>query len=139
MNQHTSPCSMCPFSRKCPPGFTGGSHPMVYVGQTMGPFLLSCHSVPDYSQANPTLEIAQCAGAAIFRSNINRASLMPKQILTLPSDTNKVFASHRDFLSHHLEVSLERACQLLELHPPEYLLLKQMSRPSTRTLAHNAQ
>jgi len=89
------PCGECPFSRTAQPGGTGGSSPSVYVGQGHGPFWLPCHAHSDFDDPNWKNDTSkpQCAGAAIYRANIGRARLMPKELHQLPPDTELVFGS----------------------------------------------
>lgn len=129
--QHQSPCSTCPFARSTEPGTLGGSPVGTYVGQTEAGFLIYCHECLDYDdpdwkeKASKPGAMNQCAGAAIFRSNIER----PKPaILTLPKDTEKVFASHAEFVAHHAKLSLAEAELLLEQCPPELFVDLEMRR-----------
>jgi hypothetical protein len=41
----------------------------------------------------------QCAGLAIYRTNVSKLVFPP--VLMLPADKNKVFASAQEFSSHH--------------------------------------
>jgi hypothetical protein len=52
------------------------------------------------------LEGAQCAGAAIYRSNVCKR-VINKSLLILPADKNSVFASRAEFLSHHTTAETE--------------------------------
>ena len=103
-NQHTKACSSCPFSKQCLPGDLGGSPVETYVGQSVGPFFLPCHSCNGY-KGNDSTDMSkhpQCAGAAIFRANIGRAELMPGPLLQLFADSDPhVFDSMEEFIAHH--------------------------------------
>jgi len=103
------PCSGCPFRRDIEPGYLGGSNPLVYVGQTQGPFVLNCHQAAGYAGQDTecVLDVPQCAGAAIFRANTGLCELMPPEIHRLPEDTETVFCSHEEFVAHHAQVTVE--------------------------------
>lgn len=119
MNQRTSPCHACPFARHCKPGALGGSHPDVYVGQAPLPFWLPCHQSDNYRHKESDVnEVEQCAGAAIFRSNIGVADRMPSSLLSLPRDTARVFATLADFYAHHTGRS---RIELAKMLTPEYV------------------
>lgn len=117
--QHKQPCATCPFKRTTKPGTLGGSPTQVYVGQTEGGFAIPCHERIDYNDPNwrqTFLDVGQCAGAAIFRSNIGKAS--PRTALVLPADPETVFASHAEFVAHHDNITVEEAeRQLAETTP----------------------
>lgn len=102
-----SPCKECPFRKnnKLKGEFPGGSHPFVYVGQSVGPFWLPCHMDKEYNdkESDPKA-VDQCAGAAIYRANTGSASRMPEPLLSLPKDMETVFKSHEEFLSHYLNI-----------------------------------
>lgn len=128
MNQHKKPCEECPFARKTEPGMTGGTGPSVYVGQAMGPFLLSCHMSPGYAEDRRSSRNLQCAGAATYRANIGVASLMPDFLLKLPADRERVFAEPAELLAHHLGVPIELTRLYLEQHPPSELLGMELAK-----------
>lgn len=130
MNQHQKPCSECPFSRSVIPGALGGSDACVYVGQIHGPFFLHCHMCVDHTDPNWKADIStsQCAGAAIFRANLG---LQPAGLLSLPVDT-KVFASAAEFLAHHYKISVEAAISFLTIYTPEDMMMRQISRSTTK-------
>jgi hypothetical protein len=118
--QHVSPCSACPFHRKVTPGALGGSSPETYIGQANGNFWLPCHSTHDYRKLECRLDHSnsQCAGAAIFRSNVGVADRIAPQLLHLPADTEKVFGSFAEFYAHHKKISLEEANARLSIRTP---------------------
>lgn len=132
--QHRIPCKSCPFSRKCPSGELGGSPPEVYIGQIRGPFFLPCHSTHDYHDiaARRDPGNAQCAGAAIFRSNVGVADLMPTDIMYLPRDTGLIFSSYAEFLAFHSGCTIEEAKAFLNMVPPKELLKIQSMRSGTQ-------
>lgn len=87
--QHTSPCSDCPFARKALPGWLGGFTIASWISDAHGDNVMLCHT-----------RNKQCAGAAIFRANVCK---LPRstEALRLPADRLKVFASDREFETHH--------------------------------------
>lgn len=98
-----SPCNTCPFNKKVKPGELGGSHPMVYIEQIHGPYWLPCHSHTNYKDPNWKRDFSkpQCAGAAIFRANLQIDNKMPEFLHHLPA-SNQVFKNEEEFLLHHL-------------------------------------
>jgi hypothetical protein len=107
----TKPCLTCPWRKgTTPPGLIGFSKPEVYISQSSLPFYLPCHSSKNYSGKETNLEsgnIKQCAGANIFRANIDVAKYMPKGIEQLPVDKKNVFTTKEEFLAHYYNVSEE--------------------------------
>lgn len=104
MKQHASPCSECPFARTIKPGELGGSPPETYVGQAVLPFFLPCHCSQNYAGKETRFsDVTQCAGAAIFRTNMG--IITPPPLLSLPRDTERVFSTLADFYSHHKQIS----------------------------------
>lgn len=122
-----APCKACPFSRKCEPGATGGSDPTVFIGQAFGPFWLPCHKTCDFSDPDwkKDLSVQQCAGAAIFRTNINRWHGMPSQLLRLPENKDLVFSSPEELLAHHKGITLEEAVKELKVRSPHALMIEE--------------
>src|SRR5688572_32839375 len=104
MNQHESPCRECCFRRDIEPGNLGGSPVETYVGQSLLPFWVPCHCSRNYAgKASDVNEVTQCAGLAIFRSNIGVRPV--RGLLSLPRDTELVFSTLADFYSHHKRIS----------------------------------
>lgn len=135
MSNCKTPCPDCPFSKRVKPGALGGSQPEVYIGQTMGPFVIPCHKHIDYRDPQwreKSFETPQCAGAAVFRTHIGRAIYMPKQIHTLPPNPD-VFADAAEFLAHHRQIPLEQARHLLSIRTPDDLFMEQIRRASNIT------
>ena len=123
-------CKACPYSKSVIPGATGGSPPDVYVGQGHGPFYLPCHKTCDFSDPDWKTDVdtpQQCAGAAIYRSNIGRGKLMPPMLHILPPD-DSVFHSPEELLAHHLQVSTEVAAAYLKNNTPEQLMQREFQR-----------
>lgn len=97
------PCPQCPFNRAVEPGALGGSPPEAFIGQVQGPFVLPCHRHCDFDDPEwkaKAGQVAQCAGAAIFRTHIGVAAQMPAAIPVLPANA-QVFADEYEFLAHH--------------------------------------
>jgi hypothetical protein len=88
--QHTKPCSDCPWARTSLAGWLGQMSPAEWIADVHGESLIECH----------TLLGAQCAGAAIYRANVVKLPRDP-ETLRLPRDRERVFATPREFLSHH--------------------------------------
>jgi hypothetical protein len=123
MNQHKKACATCPFSKRSTPGELGGSPVEMFVGQAYGAFWLPCHEAVDYSDPNwkQKYEAAQCAGAAIYRSNCHPAK-RPVALLNLPADSDEnVFKSPAEFVAHHMRVSIGMADTLVKVITPESL------------------
>lgn len=131
-NTNRIPCRECPFARWVKPGGTGGSDPRRFIGQALGHFWLPCHMAPGYwdnkDKPNNHELIPQCAGAAIYRTNVGVADRFPATFLHAAADTEAVFASHAELLAHHLQVSRQEAEILLEFHTPEACLLDELRR-----------
>lgn len=132
--QRTSPCAECPFARHIKPGALGGSPTSTYVGQANGPFWLPCHCSTDFNDPKWKTDVTkpQCAGAAIFRANVEVADKMPDFLLKLPKDTTKVFASFAEFVAHHEQVPLDTAAQFIKAFPPDLWTRCEMSKISAR-------
>lgn len=127
------PCTGCPFSR------TGvyeknAVDPLRLVGQSHGPFLLPCHQEPGYQEERQgeVYAKAQCAGAAIFRSNIGLGVKFPKSFHILPADTAAVVATPAELVSKHYGIPLESAEEMLKDTPPDWLLKQELSGRKVR-------
>lgn len=118
MSQRTTPCRDCPFARHTEPGCTGGSSVMTYVGQAQGPFFLPCHNSPGYEEDRNSKQHEQCAGAAIFRSNIEVQDRLPLDLLRLPKDTESVFETLEEFIVHHNQIPESVVLLILQIIPP---------------------
>ena len=97
------PCRDCPFRRKSVPGWLGADTPENFIETTLADYEMPCHLTVNYEDPAwfQDLSAAQaCAGASIFFANICKLSRDPKR-LKLPPDTEKVFASKTEFLTHH--------------------------------------
>jgi hypothetical protein len=127
------PCDECPFRRNNKldnsDGRPGGSDPTVYIGQAMGPFWLPCHKDNAYrgKDSDPS-QVIQCAGAAVFRSNIGRDGLMPRGLLRLPMNKTKVFATPEELLAHYRGVSVDQAAVELYITTPLELMQAELAK-----------
>ena len=127
------PCPGCPFSKRTKPGELGGSPPSVYIGQVEAGFWLPCHNAKNYAgkQSDPS-KVAQCAGAAIFRSN---AGKVKEELLTLPADDGaEVLINYADFLMYHFGITHYMAEALLAMTPPEMLAKMELRKAQVRTM-----
>ena len=102
--QHEEPCGGCPFARTTAPGALGGNIPVTYVEQAALSFWLPCHKHVEFDDPGWKQDKSkpQCAGAAIYRAN--RAKRMPRTILSLPPNKEKVFATPKEFICHHMKI-----------------------------------
>lgn len=129
-----SPCTGCPFSRTGKPwedDKEGNTNPLRMLAQCFGPFLLPCHQEPRYEEEKQgeIYKKAQCAGAAIFRSNLGLAPLFEraKSFHLLPADTEKVFATPAEMLAHYNHISLDAAKKILDENPLSELLDRELN------------
>lgn len=133
MKQRKKPCPGCPFSRKCKPGELGGSPVETYIGQAHAPFWLPCHEDANYEDKSSDVnEVAQCAGAAIFRANIGLSLLMPPAILVLPHGGEDVFSTIREFVSHHCDLSDEEIDALTSSESIAECIKKELGDPDVQ-------
>jgi hypothetical protein len=95
LQQHTGPCSDCPWRRDSLHGWLGGLTSQQWVRAAHGDEVIDCHVHTG----------AQCAGAAIYRANVAK---LPRDAanLRLPADREAVFASPDQFKEHHEEVGI---------------------------------
>lgn len=93
-HQHTKPCHDCPWSRKAIPTWLGGSSVDAWLSAAHGETVIMCHCIKNQ----------QCAGAAIFRSNVCKLPRPPN--LILEEDTKRVFATDMEFIDHHRKEKL---------------------------------
>lgn len=88
--QHRRPCSDCPWARDSLPGWLGGPDADTWLRAAHGEERIDCH----------TLQGAECAGAAVYRANVHKTPRDP-EVLRLPKDPERVFASPAEFKEHH--------------------------------------
>lgn len=66
-----------------------------------------------------------CAGAAIFRANIQVDQFMPEPLLKLPAGSDEnVFDSMQDFIMHHHPEMTEHEAQGLERCAPSFMMIE---------------
>lgn len=104
-SQPRLPCSDCPWARKALAGWLGSETREQWIADAQGEARIECH----------TLIGAQCAGAAIFRTNIAKRPRDPT-LLVLPADREKVFATPQEFCAHH---DMERVARELRAAKPK--------------------
>src|SRR5262245_30405932 len=88
--QHCSPCYDCPWSKNSLPGWLGGLTALQWLKAVVGEDRIYCHTKLPW----------QCAGAAIFRSNIAKRP-RDRGLLILPKDILRVFSGWKEFRQHH--------------------------------------
>ena len=88
--QHKNPCSDCPFARTALSGWLGGMSKEKWVHIAHGDTWVDCHALKGH----------QCAGIAIYRANVCKRP-RSSEVLILPKDKEKVFATPDEFLNHH--------------------------------------
>ncbi len=91
--QHTQPCHDCPMRRNAIPGWLGGSTPAEYRSLCHSDAQVNCHAIRGQ----------QCAGVAIYRSNVVKRVDPP--LLKLPADRTAVFATPMEFEDWHSNIS----------------------------------
>jgi hypothetical protein len=89
-HQHTRPCSDCPLRKDSLSGWLGDGKPAEWIEMLHGETRIECH----------TLAGAQCAGAAIYRTNVAKLP-RDRSLLRLVGDRVGVFTSPQQFLEHH--------------------------------------
>lgn len=88
--QHHTPCADCPWTRGSIPGWLGNNDAATWIRMVHGEHYIDCHCTTNQ----------QCAGAAIFRSNVFKLCRDPSA-LRLPANETLVFANDSEFLNHH--------------------------------------
>lgn len=93
-----TPCNECPWRRISARGWLGPLKAEEWIELVQSDFYVACHKT---IKVNGEVEgTKQCAGAATFRGNVCKSPRDP-EIVALPADREKVFASTREFLEHH--------------------------------------
>lgn len=113
----SAPCFDCPWRRVSLPGWTGPFSPEEWVSMAHSDIAIACHTTLPGEDADESYDhddedpdtwnapgVLQCAGAAIYRSNIFKSPRNP-QVATLPSDTDTVFG-RGEFEAHHNRIDL---------------------------------
>lgn len=88
-----------------------------------------------------TLESAdtkQCAGANIFRANIDVTKLMPPGIEQLPQDLENIFKTREEFLSYYYNVSEEIIKLIFTEEMYKYLMDKELNDIRVRQVNLNS-
>ncbi len=93
--QHKKPCSDCPWARRSLAGWLGGFPLRDWLLAAHSEERIECHTKRGFDKDTP-----QCAGAAIYRSNVAKLPRDPS-ILILPKDVEIVFATPMEFERHH--------------------------------------
>lgn len=99
------PCSECPWVRTCAPGWLGPFDADTWLEAAHSDAPIACHTtiVTTDEKGVGSWEdphIKQCAGAAIFRSNVFKSPRDPA-VLVLPADKELVFSWNDEFREHH--------------------------------------
>jgi hypothetical protein len=137
--QHKKPCHDCPFTTKAAPGETGGSHPAVYVMQTILPYRIPCHCRIDYSDPNwkKNDSTPECVGHAIMRVKQGVADKMPEALLRIePYEGDQVFNNLIEMFCYHTGSTEDEAKAYLELALPQ-MIIEQTSSESFRIIDQN--
>lgn len=87
--QHTKPCSDCPWRKDALPGWLGGTSIDDWLQIAHGNYHVPCHTTGNQ----------QCAGLAIYRSNVCKRVEPP--LLKLEKDLETVFETPMQFEEHH--------------------------------------
>jgi len=136
------PCNECPFNPKSVLGPTahGAFDPEQVLAQAYGPFVLPCHKDPAYQgKETDVSETLQCAGAAVFRSNVaaDMQWELPAALLKLPADQQQVFSTAAEFMAYHTGTTVLQAQRALdEIHPRE-MAIKELSKSENKLYTPN--
>lgn len=102
------PCNECPWRRAALPGWLGPFAPEEWAEIAHSDAPIACHEtiketnsegVGDWSHP----KMKQCAGAGIFRTNVFKSPRDPEVWIADESDKVTVFASTKEFITHHKE------------------------------------
>lgn len=96
--QPTEPCGDCPFARHSIPGWLGSLSVDDWVRSAHGDCAIDCHALIAKDGS-----AFQCAGAAIYRANVDKKCWPQTGALELPRNKTKVFVSPMEFEAHHGE------------------------------------
>lgn len=131
------PCAECPFARVTSHDVRDKYHPLRLIGQAYGPFILPCHMAAGYEEKKATeaASLPQCAGAAVFRSNVGGAPYFPAAFHILPEDPKTVYASPVELLAAYAEISEQEAAIRLWVTPPAALRDMEMQDPRVKYYA----
>jgi len=102
MKQHKKPCDECPFGKIAKVKTLGGASVETYIGQIHGPFWLPCHKDKNYAEkASDPNKVSQCAGASIFRANLEVSDFLPNVLNVCEPSEELSFSSVTEFVEHH--------------------------------------
>lgn len=90
LKQHKKPCSDCPWARTALKGWLANLTPDEWLQLAHGESRIECHTRLPW----------QCAGAAIYRSNVCK-NPRDKTLLILPTNSKLVFNGPLEFIDHH--------------------------------------
>ena len=92
------PCFDCPWRRNAAQGWLGPFTAEEWVEMAHSDIAIACHiTITDEDWDDEGMR--QCAGAAIYRSNVAKSPRYP-QVLTLPADLDTVFG-FGEFVKYH--------------------------------------
>lgn len=135
MRNMPAPCNACPWMQTTPPGALGGSPPETYIGQAYGPFVLPCHKACDFDDPDwkrKSMDVSQCAGAAMFRSRMGISPTIPTFLHSLEPQ-GPVLDDPVKFYAHHKQITPEEALAQLTERTPLHLLDEQLGRQTNMT------
>jgi len=124
------PCPGCPFSRKTDPKYlkSRGEDVRRFIGQSVGPFLLPCHTFADKEDWPLDVERPQCVGAAMHRDLIGVADSLPEQLTRATGDAEEVFESSAAYMAYHDGCTVEEAVEKLDNYPVNRLFYDEIAR-----------
>jgi hypothetical protein len=93
------PCPECPWRRIAAKGWLGPYTAEEWNTLALSDTAIACHLTIEEDDNWDSHNVRQCAGVAIFRSNIGKLPRDP-QVLTLPADRDTVFG-YGEFVDHH--------------------------------------
>lgn len=149
-NPCRNPCKTCPWGVESSKAYgpearhevIGGAFSTEQMlGQAVGPFWLPCHMGynrdPDVHGKDDIIAkadvIPQCAGAAIFRANIDVADVLPTALLKLDSNSS-VFDTAADFYAYHKQVNMDEAEACTTQEALTILAIKELRGQTNRNI-----
>lgn len=107
-----NPCDECPWRRDALRGWLGPLSAEEWVEVAHGELPIACHKTIKHADENGEGDwsdpgMRQCAGAAIYRSNVCKSPRDPA-VSTLPADREKVFGWRTEFVEHHRSLGVAR-------------------------------
>lgn len=96
-----APCAQCPWRRESVPGFLGPATPEQWCEIAHSESPIYCHMTIHTGHADPDdPRLRHCAGAAIFRANVNK-TLRDPDVPQAEPDHVTVFTWDDQFIEHH--------------------------------------